>query len=319
MRAPPRPFTALIAIAIATGCIDLPETPSDELTATSAAITDPVPDTPGRHDLLFDVSNGDQGAFILQLPASYDPLAATPYPLVFLFHGGGQSADSFYGRPGMVQMRALADAQDKILIFAQGSRNGLLTTPSYWDPTGTTKADRLYAGELLDHVLANVNGDAMRAFAAGFSMGGHFVHYAGVLSPPGRIAAIGVVGGYYGSNASTPPVPGVPTSMPVFMVHGANDAVVPVGGGGPQGMTSANDAFDAWYANNACSEPDPVAVVVDPGPPLTVLRTIRFTSCQPSGDGALELTIVSGLGHLWPTAAQTFDASAEMLAFFDQQ
>jgi poly(3-hydroxybutyrate) depolymerase len=302
----------LLVILAISGCTSV-----DELAETSAAVTDPVPDTPGRHDLLFDMSNSAQGAFILELPTNYDPLAATPYPIVFLFHGGGQSADSFYDRPGMVRMRALADAQDKILVFAQGSRDGLLTTASYWDPTGATKADLLYAGNLLDHVLANVNGDADRVFAAGFSMGGHFVHYAGVTAD--RIRAIGVVGGYYGSNLSTPPVPATATSMPVFMVHGANDGTVNPAGGGAAGFTSIDDAFNAWYANNACSEPEFNTAVVNPGPPLTVLRTLRGTSCQPDDSGTLLLTVVNGLGHLWPTSTQGFDASAEMLEFFDLQ
>jgi poly(3-hydroxybutyrate) depolymerase len=313
MRAPTRLLAALIAIT--TGCLS----PVDDLAEAFAAITDPVPSSPGRHDLLFDVSSGDQGAFILYLPQDYDANAATPYPLVFLFHGGGQSADRFYDRPGMIRMRELADDQGKILVFAQGSRDGLLTTLSYWDPTGATKADRLYAGELLDHVLTSVNGDATRTFAAGFSMGGHFAHYAGVLAQPGRIAAIGVVGGFYGTNFSMPPAPAVPTSMPVFMVHGEGDNTVPVEGG-PNGLTSADEAFDAWYGNNACSEPEAQSAVVDPGPPLVVLRSFRLTDCKPNGSGALQLTIVNLLGHLWPTEDQGgFDASAGMLAFFDQQ
>jgi poly(3-hydroxybutyrate) depolymerase len=278
-----------------------------------AAITDPVPAAAGRYDLRFDVSNGDQRSYILRLPAGYSA-AAAPYPVVFLFHGAGQSADSFYGRPGMVQMEALADAQGKILVFGQGRLGANVALAGAWDTTGAIKDDLLYVQELLDYLLANMNADATRVLAAGFSNGGHFTHFLGAnMACAWR--AIGVVEGYYGSALQPAPAPPpAGTLLPVFIVHGDADMVVPIGGGGAGGFTSALDAYNSWYSNDNCSLPTAIPL----NPPAT--HTYRFTGCRrgTSGD-VVRFSTVFGLGHEWPTAANGFDASDRLLAFFDQQ
>ncbi len=287
---------------------------SEELATASSAITDPVPQAAGRYNLRFDVSNGDQRAYILRLPAGYNPFAAAPYPLVYLFHGAGQSADSFYGRPGMTRMEALADVQGKILVFAQGAFGASVTTPGMWDDTGHLKNDPLFAQELLAFVLANLNADPARVLAAGFSNGGHFTHVLGALMPA-SFRALGVVEGYYGATCS--PIPATPpagTLLPVFIVHGDADTTVPIGGGGTGGVTSALDAYNAWYSNDTCTLPTAIPIT----PPATY--TFRFTACKAATSGnVVRFTTVFGLGHEWPVAANGFDASARLLDFFDMQ
>lgn len=282
--------------------------------AAGSAITDPVPAAAGRYNLRFDVSNGDQRAYILRLPAGYNPAAAVPYPVVYLFHGAGQSADSFYGRPGMVRMEALADVQGKILVFAQGGLGATVTLPGAWDDTGAIKDDPLYAQELLGFLLANMNADATRVLAAGFSNGGHFTHVLGTTMPC-AFRAIGVVEGYYGSVAQPAPAPPpAGTLLPVFIVHGDADATVPIGGGGAGGFTSAVSAYNSWYGNDGCTLLTAAPVI----PPPTF--TFQFTGCKRGTSGnVVRFTTVFGLGHEWPTAGNGFDASARMLDFFDQQ
>ena len=296
------------------GCATDDAGDTGEFTASGSAITDPVPAAAGRYDLRFDVSNGDQRAYILRLPAGYNPVAAPPYPVVYLFHGAGQSASSFYGRPGMVQMEALADAQGKILVFAQGALGTSVTTPGAWDDTAVIKDDPLFAQELLPFLLARMNGDATRVLVAGFSNGGHFTHFLGATMPC-AFRAIGVVEGYYGSilqPAPPPPPPG--TLLPVFIVHGDADATVPVGGGGAGGFTSALGAYSSWYGNDTCTLPS----VLPLSPPATY--NYRYTGCKRGTSGnVVRLSTVVGLGHEWPVAANGFDASARMLEFFDQQ
>lgn len=285
-----------------------------ELAVVGSTITDPVPQAAGRYNLRFDVSNGDQRAYLLRLPAGYNPLAAVPYPVVYLFHGAGQSADSFYRRPGMTRMEALADAQGKILVFAQGAFGASVTTPGAWDDTGYLKNDPLFAQELLAFVLANLNADPTRVLAAGFSNGGHFTHVLGALTPS-SFRAIGVVEGYYGSTCSpAPAAPPAGTLLPVFIVHGDADTTVPLGGGGAAGFTSALDAYNSWYGNDTCTLP--TAIPLNPPPTYTY----RFTACKAATSGnVVRFSTVFGLGHEWPVAANGFDASARMLDFFDQQ
>lgn len=283
-----------------------------DISSDSAAITDPVPALPGRYNLRFDVSNGDQRAYILRLPTGYTPAAAVPYPLVYLSHGAGQSADSFYGRPGMVQMEALADAQGKILVFGQSTLGTSVTTPGAWDSTGAIRDDTLYVEELLAFLLARLNADATRVLAAGFSNGGHFTHHLGAVMPC-AFRAIGVVEGYYGSTPQpAPPAPPPGTLLPVFIVHGDADTTVPILGGGASGFTSALDAYNSWYANDGCTQLTAIPVF----PPATY--TYRFTGCKRGTPGNMvRYTTVFGLGHMWPVAADGFDASAELLDFFN--
>jgi poly(3-hydroxybutyrate) depolymerase len=282
------------------------------------AITDPIPQAAGTYTLRFDVSNGDQRAFILRLPVGYNPARAVPYPLVVMFHGNGQSADSFSGQSGMDRMADLADQQGKIVVFAQGTLGTSVVARGTWATVGTVgTADLLYGEELIDELAAspNLNADPARVLAAGFSMGGHFVHALGA-GTPATFRAIGVVSGFYGSDTVEPPPPPVGTLLPVFIVHGENDRIVPILGGDPVWFgglrLSAYDSFGRWLTNDGCTE----FIVVS----LLPNNTISSTVCQAGiAISKVMFTEVHGLGHLWPVAANGFDASAQLLAFFDAQ
>ena len=284
-------------------------------TSVSQAITDPIPQVAGSYPLRFDVANGDQRAYILRLPAGYNPARAVPYPLVVMFHGGGQSATSFSNRPGMLSMATLADQQGKIIVFAQGTLGTSVILPGLWNIVGA--ADLLYAEELIDELAAspNLNADPTRILAAGFSMGGLFVHALGA-GTPATFRAIGVVSGFYGSDTVEPPPPPLGTLLPVFIVHGDADSTVPILGGDPVlfgGLRlSAYDSFERWLTNNSCTEIIASAIL----PSYSVFSSV----CQGGiANAKIQFTTVYGLGHSWPTSANGFDASAELLAFFDAQ
>jgi poly(3-hydroxybutyrate) depolymerase len=282
------------------------------------AITDPIPQAAGTYTLRFDVANGDQRAYILRLPVGYNPARAVPYPLVVMFHGAGQSATSFSNRPGMLRMAALADQQGKIIVFAQGTLGSSVAVRGTWSTVGTVgAADLLYGEELIDELAAspNLNADPARVLAAGFSMGGYFVHTLGA-GTPATFRAIGVVSGFYGSDTVEPPPPPAGTLLPVFIVHGDADGTVPILGGDPVSFgglrLSAYDSFGRWLANDGCTE----LIVVS----LLPNNTISSTVCQAGvAISKVIFTEVHGLGHLWPVAANGFDASAQLLAFFDAQ
>jgi poly(3-hydroxybutyrate) depolymerase len=279
------------------------------------AITDPIPQAAGTYTLRFDVANGDQRAYILRLPAGYNPAAAVPYPLVVMFHGGGQSATSFSNRPGMLRMATLADQQGKIIVFAQGTLGTSVVMPGAWNPFNA--ADLLYAEELIDELATSpsLNADPTRVLAAGFSNGGQFVHTLGTGSP-GTFRAIGVVSGFYGSDTVEPPPPPAGTLLPVFIVHGDADSTVPILGGDPVSFgglrLSAYDSFGRWLTNESCTEIIASAILPTYATFSTVCRAGVATS-------KIVFTEVNGLGHLWPIAVNGYDASAQLLAFFDAQ
>jgi polyhydroxybutyrate depolymerase len=277
--------------------------------------TSVVPSVPGLYALTFDVSNGDQRAYLLYLPPGYDPARVEPFELIAMFHGGGQSAVSFATNPGMLRLHELVEAQNRIVVFLQGSLGTSVFDLGVWNFYSFGRDDVLYTQELLDHFAVTLNIDEARVFAAGFSMGGRFVHELGARDP-GRFRAIAVVEGYYGTTVIEPVPPPVGTMLPVFIVHGDADHVVEIAGGNPAPLggtyLSAQDAYDRWYANDSCT---------------TLSYTIYLagaeyltTACQfGTFRNVLKFVTVYGHGHSWPVASDGYDASNSMLLFFDQQ
>jgi poly(3-hydroxybutyrate) depolymerase len=310
------PSICSVLCLAAVGCatpIDSSELPA--VGETAQAVTDPIPQVAGMFPLRFDVSNGDQRAYLLRLPAGYNPARPAPYPMVVLFHGAGQSAQAFAARPGLVRMQALADAQGKILVFAEGAVGTSVTAPGTWDATAGG-ADLLFAEELTDFLATSpdLDADPARVLAAGFSAGGHFVHALGAEAPT-QYLAIGVVSGYYGSTVLEPAPPPAGTLLPVFIVHGDADTTLPIAGGDPVAAgglrLSTQTSYDRWYTNDGCTRGSAIPVLPPPR------YTYEMSPCRGSAVQKLRFTTVFGLGHLWPVAADGFDASAGLLTFFN--
>jgi polyhydroxybutyrate depolymerase len=296
--------------------------------ARAFAQTDPVPAAAGLHTLLFLTSAGQQRAYMLYLPAGYDPVRPDPYPVVMMFHGGNGSALSFTTTLALAGMGTLADQQGKIVVLAQGLIGTSVSSSGYWNLTNAGRDDVGFSQELLDYLLAagNLNADASLVYAGGYSNGGAFVHKLGAADPT-RFRAIADVAGFYGFNGFyglpgwSPAPPPAGTLLPVFIVHGDADPVVSYGGGPSATFAnidflSTQATYDAWYANNGCTERSWTAVPV-PNP----TRSIQTTMCQPgTSTSILKLVTLIGHDHRWPTLANgNYDTVREMLAFFDRQ
>ena len=283
---------------------------ADEVGDATLQVTDDVPIDAGAYALDFEVSDGDQRAYLLYLPLGYDQLRAEPYPLVAMFHGLSGGAANFAGTLAAAGLRGLADAQGKIVVFLHGKKDSPVTeVGGWWNMTNVGRDDVLYTEELLDHLALELNVDETRVFAGGHSLGGRFVHELGSRIPS-RFRAIADVSGFYGTTAAEPAPPPAGTLLPVLIVHGIDDPIVPLAGGPVFQPTQYT--YDSWYDNDDCTEPTNVL--------LGQFWTIQLTDCQASeSDPILYFVSVGGLDHHWPTAADHFDASSEMLAFFDMQ
>lgn len=286
-------------------------------TSIANAITDPIPQAAGSYALRFDVTNGDQRAYILRLPAGYNPARAEPYPLVAMFHGLGGSALSFATMLATTGLPTLADTQGKIIVVFQGTLGTTIATPGFWNMTNIGRDDVLYTQDLLDHLAGEINVDETRVFAAGHSLGGRFVHELGTRDPE-RFRAIADISGFYGTTVGQPAPPPAGTLLPALIVHGALDPIVPPGGGIGTLLPNVNFqptqyTYDSWYTNNGCTEPT-VRL-------LSIAWDIQQTDCDASRSApAVEFVSVAGLDHHWPVVPGDFyDASSEMLAFFDAQ
>lgn len=285
---------------------------------SAGALTDPVPTGPGVYTLAFDTSDGDQRAYVLYLPDDYDQTRVEPFPLVAMFHGLGGSASGFAGMLATTGLQTLADDQDKIIVFLHGRVGTSVTTSGWWDYSPNGRDDVLYTQELLDHLHTELNVDCRRVFAAGHSLGGRFVHELGSRDP-WRFRAIADVSGFYaltgGAGPAAPP-PGA--LLPVLIVHSFGDGVVPLAGGVGTllPMTSFEPTlfgYNAWYANNGCTEPTQRL--------LSIGWDIQQTDCDaPRADPLLQFVTVTGGTHAWPDVpGDWYDASSEILAFFDAQ
>lgn len=283
---------------------------AEEIGDAVLQVTDEVPIDAGGYALDFEVSDGDQRSYLLYLPLGYDQLRADPYPLVAMFHGLGGGAADFADKLEDAGLRDLVDDQGKIVVFLHGKEDSPVNeVGGWWNMTNTGRDDVLYTTDLLDHLALELNVDETRVFAGGHSLGGRFVHELGSRIPS-RFRAIADVSGFYGTTVAEPAPPPFGTLLPVLIVHGIDDQVVPITGGPVFRPTLYT--YASWYDNNDCTEPTSVLL----GQFWTILRT----DCQASeSDSILYFVSVGGLGHHWPTAADHFDASAEMLAFFDMQ
>ena len=315
-----RLFAALTLLLATAGC-DAPEPSYEEqLDAVEFRVTGPVPTTPGLYARLFGLSTGPQRAYLLYLPPGYDHTRVEPYEMIFMFHGGGQSALSFAGRPGMLKLQEHAEDDDRIVVFLQGTQGVTFWTPGYWETDPAVRDDLLYTEEMLDHLELNLNVDVDRVFAGGFSNGGRFVHELGSVMPD-RFLAIAAVESYYGTTTSEPAGPPKGTMLPVFMVAGLNDQVLPYGGGvgtGPNDFLSQQHGYDSWYADNGCTIPTSTINLAGAHYDKTACVSGTYRNI-------LQFVTVDAIAfppndHAWPTFANSgYEATNGMIGFWDAQ
>ncbi len=305
-----RSLAIVLLLSLAFGaCADVSEA---EIAAVEQELTSPLPSAAGRHDLAFDVSNGDQRSYVLHLPPSYDPARAEEYSLYVVFHGGGQSADAFYNRPGIDELKTIVDTREnEILVFPNSEPGTDVTLTGKWKPVVTaTKDDPLFAFELMDHLVAGLNIDETRVFAAGYSNGGRFVHELASREPE-RFRAVAEIAGYLKTNFEVgPPIAPAGTFLPILMVHGENDPVVPLGGG--LFFSTLNESWDRWNDNNDCTLSSYTIYLSG--------SEYRTTACQyGTFRNFVRQQLVYNHGHSWPVWSDGMSASTTMVQFFDQQ
>ena len=177
-----------------------------------------------------------------------------PAPLVFAFHGGGQSASAVRG------LRAHPGQGGRQPASSSSSPKG--RSPSPASPPGTldvwnagnccelaaeinTNVDDVgFVRAMIDTITQQVCVDPKRIFATGFSNGGMLAHrLACELSD--KIAAIAAVSGGIGDvdlrqDAGGDAVPVQPgRQVPVLHIHGTQDACYPFDGGwGPLSLVT---------------------------------------------------------------------------------
>lgn len=181
--------------------------------------------------------------YILYIPAAYD--GKTAVPLLFSFHGYAGTASWFMEE---ADMRALAEAENFILVYPQGTRNqGANPLSNHWNaglPSEENKSDADDLGfieTLISELRLDYNIDSKRVYACGYSNGG-MMSYALACYKSDLFAAVGSVSGTMLPETMDQCSPSHPT--PIIIIHGTSDGVLPYTGG--EGTTPVEEILTYW-------------------------------------------------------------------------
>jgi polyhydroxybutyrate depolymerase len=247
----------------------------------------------------------------VHFPPQYD--AKAPFPVVIYIHGGGGSMRAAY-------MDGLDKAADKfsfILAVPQGTGEVKLGhLRGSWNggkwATGECRgsADDIgFISKMIDELKLKFKVDARRIYATGISNGGLMTNRIGCeLSD--KIAAIATVAPEAVESNCNPSRP-----MPVMDIHGTADPANPPDGSEPRGIFAKDSStgfamsykrmtpyqvVDAWKKINKCSDKHV------PGYQKGAAKCVIYNDCADSCE--VELCMVEGMGHAYPSGAQYFTA-----------
>lgn len=161
--------------------------------------------------------------------------------------------------------------------------------------------DIAFFNQMLDQLETKVSVDASRVYAAGLSEGGFMSLRLGCALGD-RIAAIAAVGAAMPKTMIC--LPSRP--VPLVMINGTSDPVVPYGGGTEHNLSlatvSVEDSAKAWAKIDRCEEkPEKTKVSAhDKGGMETKVDT--YNGCQQNAQ--VVLYSVKGAGNTWPGGEQ---------------
>lgn len=271
----------------------------------------PVPDSPGHYELELN----DQGlvrTYLLNLPDSYDP--NSPAPLVFAFHGGGQTKGDFARKRG--DLYAKCEAEGMILVFPEA-------TPRQDGKPGWNNSeidqrpvdDVRFIMTLLVALKTQLNIDSERLYGCGFSGGAKFLHFL-VRQEPCLLAAGAAVASLISDvdenrDMIIPPRPQDP--FPMMLVNGRRDTKKPWNGGmlGSIEVSSVAQLVEYYTRANSCtSRPQQQSTPNNQG------TVSLFSGCAQNAE--VVFVALDRMDHAWPDRDDNFDfdANVEVIEFF---
>lgn len=234
---------------------------------------------------------GVERSYLLDMPSK----ASGPVPLVIALHGGGGNAQT-------MTPRWLDTARREGFAVAFPSGLGRNANMGTWNAGGccgyamTSGSDDVaFIGAMIDDIARDHRIDPSRIYVTGLSNGGMLTYRVGAALAS-RIAAIAVVSGaMFGEEA--PPT----TPLPVLIMHGEKDDIVPFKGGvSPMGLVARSQsrpfrevayAVDFWRRADGCAD-EPA---IEPHGDVTVETYAR---CAKGGE--VVFYRLKSAGHSWP-------------------
>jgi len=243
--------------------------------------------------------------YLLHVPA--DLPKDTAVPVVFVFHGGNGQA---FGTMNLTKFNDVADREKFLVVYPQGIGRG-------WNDGRITQVSQAHRDNVddlafFDALLAEISKthrvDAKRVFATGISNGGIFSHYL-AANRAEKVAAIAPVVGGIAVPFNEKFKPAQPVS--VLIIQGANDSLVPYGGGKIAGgdgkdrgsVIATAETIKLWVAANGCAPAGEPLLLPDKDP-KDECRTEVMQWKGGRGGSEVWLYRVQGGGHTWPDGLQ---------------
>lgn len=232
--------------------------------------------------------------YLLDAPAE----ASGPVPLVIALHGGG-------GSPMTMTPRWLGIARREGFAVAFPSGVGRNANMGTWNAGGccgfamaSGSDDVAFIGAMIDDIARDHRIDPKRVYVTGLSNGGMLTYRIGAALAP-RIAAIAVVSGAM-FGGETPPA----TPVPVLIMHGEQDDIVPFKGGtSPMALVARSQtqpfrevayAVDFWRRADGCADKPSVEAKGD-------VTVETYAQCAKGGE--VVFYRLKSAGHTWPGPA----------------
>lgn len=257
-------------------------------------------------------SGGRERTYFIHFPAG----DAAARPVVIALHGGNGTAPR---RARQMGFNAIGEREGFIAVYPQGVNYG-------WnDGRGTPEMlkrqesvdDVAFFRALIGELKSLPQVDPRRIYLVGGSNGGMMIQRLACEAPQLIAASVTMVASLPEPLRDTcrPDVP-----MPILMMNGTADPLVPYGGGavgGARGMDQgrvipAEETLALWVRNNGCSDPPELGSLPDQDPADGMTTETRtWTKCR---DGAQVVFFrMNGAGHGLPGRSRTKAALAEEL------
>jgi polyhydroxybutyrate depolymerase len=161
--------------------------------------------------------------------------------------------------------------------------------------------DVAFFNQMLDYLPTKFSVDTSRIYAAGLSEGG-FMSLRLACALGDRIAAVAAVGAAMPKTMICLP----PRPVPLVMINGTSDPVVPYGGGTEHNMSlatvSVEDSAKAWAKIDRCEEKPEKSKLPAHEKGGMETKVDTYNACQQNA--AVVLYSVKGAGNTWPGGEQ---------------
>jgi len=196
--------------------------------------------------------------YLLHLPSGYK--ASNSYPLVVALHGFGDHPRFIEQYSGLSR---LADEKKFIVVYPYGSQHKTTQKFSWNGGSCCGEAfnkkidDVLFINNLTDYLTQKYNINSKKIYLTGFSNGG-LLTYRIASEAPDKFAAFAVISGSIGGKIKKDDpyytLPNPQKSVPILIMHGVNDNLIPYLGGLNKDksatFTSFRDSVNFWVKNN---------------------------------------------------------------------